>query len=253
MAGIEADSFYVKDCRQVQNSTHAIQTLAGQISKLVSTLSNDQEFAHCQGLIDDAVNQAAETQQVLARIKEHQKQAQNPAEKNNRRMMYRKLSDNLSITARVLEDVVRRFQTEEARRPSFFVKPQFNDADAAGGEEPLIKTSLIDTEPNVLQACDSLESDLASDRCSALQRVDQDIQCLQKIYTDLATNVEESTATFDSLETHMACAAADIERGREQIQLTDSYAMFGRRVRHKTCLVGGGVVAALVAFSYIIG
>merc|ERR1719498_2400890 len=67
-------------------------------------------------MVDDAVRQASDTRAVLLRIQEHQHQAQNHAEKNNRRMIYHKLSDNLAITARVLEDVVRRFNTEEKKR-----------------------------------------------------------------------------------------------------------------------------------------
>merc|ERR1719326_1787232 len=64
-------------------------------------------------MIDDAVRQAGETQVLMARIKAHQLAVQNTPEGNNRRLMYQKLGDNLSITARVLEDVVRRFTTEE--------------------------------------------------------------------------------------------------------------------------------------------
>jgi len=67
-------------------------------------------------MVDDAVRQASETRAVLLRIQEHQHAAQNHAEKNNRRMMYHKLSDNLAITARVLEDVVKRFTARERQR-----------------------------------------------------------------------------------------------------------------------------------------
>merc|ERR1712187_1044270 len=64
-------------------------------------------------MIDEAVRQTSETKTALIRVKEYQHQAQTPAEKNNRRMMHRKLSDNLSITARVLEDIVRRYTAHE--------------------------------------------------------------------------------------------------------------------------------------------
>merc|ERR1719454_1139443 len=109
------DSFYVQDCRQVQRNTHSIQTLTGQISRLVGALEVEKDFRHCRSMVDDAVRQASETRAVLARIREHQHQAQNSAERNNRRMMYQKLSDKLAITARVLEDVVRRFTAEERK------------------------------------------------------------------------------------------------------------------------------------------
>merc|ERR1719336_1687654 len=121
--GFESDSFYVQDCRTVQNNIHAIQTLTGQISKKVASFETEKDFLDCRGMVDRAVKQAIETNVVLARIREHSQNVREQVERSNRRQMYRKLSDNLAITARVLEDVIRRYQTEESRRPS--LKPQF--------------------------------------------------------------------------------------------------------------------------------
>lgn len=162
-----ADSYYVQDCRQVQNNTHGIQTLTGQISRKIGSASSDKDVVQCRGMVDDAVRQATETRAILARIREHQAQAQNAAERNNRRMMYQKLSDNLAITARVLEDVVRRFQAEEARRP----RMRASDADAAGGEEQLIP--LVDTGAGLgmsMLKSDALDEDVGGLRGLQLWR-----------------------------------------------------------------------------------
>ncbi|CAE7747937.1 unnamed protein product [Symbiodinium sp. CCMP2456] len=228
----DADSFYVQDCRQVQNNTHSIQTLTGQISRLVGTMEAEKDFQHCRKMVDDAVRQASETKAILARIREHQHQAQNTAERNNRRMMYQKLSDNLAITARVLEDVVRRFTAEERRRvgsSGVFEAPGIAAADVAGGN---------DQKPLLSTGGDQMDTALQTDKVQTLRKVDEDMLCLQRIYTDLATAAEEQASSFDTLESHMARASADIERGREEIEYTDRYnfsARLKRRLRDDAC------------------
>lgn len=242
----DADSFYVQDCRQVQNNTHAIQTLTGQISRLVGTLEAEKDFQACRQMVEDSVRQASETKAILLRIREHQHQAQNAAERNNRRMMYQKLSDNLSITARVLEDVVRRFTAEERRRSGALYEAAAANtagADEAGGDgQPLLGAGLS------LDRDDELEADGAR----MLRKVDEDMRCLQQIYADLANNVEDQQASFDTLESHMASAAADVERGREEIQLTGKYS-WNPHLRRRLQLAAGTVVAiaavSLWAFS----
>merc|ERR1712217_519726 len=83
------------------------------ISRLVGSLETEKDFERCRKMIDDSVKQTTETKTILSRIREHQNQAQNAAESGNRRMMYTKLKDNLGITARVLEDVIRRFRVKD--------------------------------------------------------------------------------------------------------------------------------------------
>mmetsp|Transcript_68815 Transcript_68815/g.222383 ORF Transcript_68815/g.222383 Transcript_68815/m.222383 type:complete len:267 (+) Transcript_68815:93-893(+) len=253
----DADSFYVQDCRQVQNNTHSIQTLTGQISRLVGTLESEKDFQHCRGMVDDAVRQASETRSVLARIREHQHQATNPAERNNRRMMYQKLGDNLAITVRVLEDVVRRFTAEERRRPALCssegaglnmatlrAPTAVAAGDAAGGNEQ----QLLSVDEGSCRS--SLDEEIEQDRCRTLRRVDEDVLCLQRIYTDLANTAEEQQASFDTIESHMASAAADLERGRNEIELTGKYG-WGRRLKRKMWMTLGGALAAVAVTSFI--
>lgn len=196
-------------------------------------------------MVDDAVRQASETKTILARIREHQFQAQNAAERNNRRMMYQKLSDNLAITARVLEDVVRRFTAEERRRPGVgvFEAPvtQVSAADMAGGNDnaPFLSTG---AGPSSVH---SLDHELQKEKVQTLRKVDEDMLCLQRIYTDLAQSAEEQQASFDTLESHMARAAADVERGREEFEYADRYS-FGARFKRKLWLIGGGVLALVL-------
>mmetsp|Transcript_82608 Transcript_82608/g.128996 ORF Transcript_82608/g.128996 Transcript_82608/m.128996 type:complete len:255 (-) Transcript_82608:47-811(-) len=244
----DPDSFYVEDCRLVQSNTHAIQTLTGQISRLVGTLETDKDVQHCRKMVDDAVRQASETRAILLRIQEHQHQAQNHAEKNNRRMMYHKLSDNLAITARVLEDVVRRFTTEERKRLQnteelrAHATSNVDAADMAGGEEAqLLSKDQVKAQGGIL------DEELRKEKCQALQRVDEDMRCLQRIYTDLANTVDEQQQTFDSLESHMASAAADIERGREEISM-GRYS-YNNRMKQKIMYV----VASVAGFCLVVG
>jgi len=236
LATRDADSFYVQDCRQVQNNTHSIQTLTGQISKLVGTMEAEKDFQHCRKMVDDAVRQASETKTILARIREHQHQAQNTAERNNRRMMYQKLSDNLAITARVLEDVVRRFNAEERRRSG--EATGIAAADMAGGndQKPLLSAHA---------GHEQMEASLQNDKVQSLRKVDEDMLCLQRIYTDLASAAEEQASTFDSLESHMARAAADVESGREEIEYTDRYNM-AAKLKRRLWLAAGGIFGLMV-------
>ena len=236
LATRDADSFYVQDCRQVQNNTHSIQTLTGQISKLVGTMEAEKDFQHCRKMVDDAVRQASETKTILARIREHQHQAQNTAERNNRRMMYQKLSDNLAITARVLEDVVRRFNAEERRRSG--EATGIAAADVAGGndQKPLLSAHA---------GHEQMEASLQNDKVQSLRKVDEDMLCLQRIYTDLASAAEEQASTFDSLESHMARAAADVESGREEIEYTDKYNM-AAKLKRRLWLAAGGIFGLMV-------
>lgn len=275
----DPDSFYVKDCRQVESNTHGIQTLAGNLMKMVGTLESEKEFANCRQMVEEAVRQASETRTILLRIKEHQNQAQNPGERNNRRMMYRKLSDNLGITARVLEDVVRRFSAAERKHLAkmesesvqlqdtgskaklgglgFAQEEPVGGGEGAGGSDhqPLLDFSGQGpgTGETALQCTSSTSLDdeeLRQERCQALRRVDEDMRCLQRIYTDLAVAAEEQQQTFDSLESHMQSASIDVERGREQISL----GRYGWREEMRRKLFAGGVGALLVflAGSYLL-
>jgi len=246
--GRSPDSFYVEDCRQVQTNTHAIQTLTGQISRLVGTLESDVDFQHCRKMVDDAVRQASETRAVLLRIQEHQHQAQNNAERNNRRMMYNKLSDNLAITARVLEDVVRRFTAEERKRlaaaeemhVAHFPTSAVDAADMAGGED---QQPLFNKGPSQVSGS-ILDEELRKEKNQALQRVDNDMRSLQRIYTDLANTADEQQQNFDTLESHMADAAADIERGREEISM-GKYT-WDRRMKQKMMYIAGAATGVFV-------
>jgi len=259
-AGRSPDSFYVEDCRQVQSNTHSIQTLTGQISRLVGTLETDKDVQHCRKMVDDAVKMASETRAVLLRIQEHQHQAQNHGEKNNRRMMYHKLSDNLAITARVLEDVVRRFTSEERKRltssdemqapqyPSSATHFAMDAADLAGGgiedQQPFLEKG-----QHLQVSGGILDEELQRDKCQALQKVDDDMRCLQRIYTDLAETADSQQHSFDSLESHMASAAADIERGREEISM-GKYS-WDRRMKQKMMYIGGAVMGVLVVVGLV--
>mmetsp|Transcript_46043 Transcript_46043/g.109607 ORF Transcript_46043/g.109607 Transcript_46043/m.109607 type:complete len:244 (+) Transcript_46043:88-819(+) len=233
----DADSFYVEDCRSVQSNTHSIQTLTGQISRLIGTMDSEKDFLQCRKLVDDAVNQATETRTLLMRIQDHQHAAQNSSEKTNRRMMYHKLSDNLAITARVLEDVVRRFNNEEKKRMSTSsddgMAMNVPPGDAAGGNElqaPIVSTSGLESPKK------------------AYKPIDEDMKSLQRIYTDLTSSANNQQSAFETLE-HQMAEVKDLERN-DQIDM-GKYD-WDRRRQRKVYLAAGGV-GALVLCVFAVG
>lgn len=236
-ASQDSDSFYVQDCRTVQHNTHGIQTLTGQISKKVGSLETESDLQQCRSMVDDAVKKATDTSLLIARIKEHSANVRDQAERSNRRLMYRKLSDNLAITARVLEDVIRRLRNEESRRP---IPQVAADADAAGGEEQHLTGAGLGMG----------EQDLAEQRKASLRRVDEDMRCLQRIYTDLAVAAEESQATFESLETHMASASSDIENAFTEIQVMQKPLV--QRLKQNPVALGVGALLTVAFGGYIL-
>jgi len=252
----DPDSSYVQDCRQVQDSTYTIQTLTGQVSRLLGTLEGEEDLRHCRGLVDEAVRLASEARTVLARVREHQRQAATPAERNSRRAMHRKLSDNLAVTVRVLEDIVGRFTAEERRRSAASAEgvgigaqtmpmsSAISAADAAGGNEQQLVT-LGDSG-----ACASLDEEIRQDRVKTLRHVNEEMLCLQRIYTDLASQAEEQQASFDSIESHMASAAADVELGRREIEAMNKYS-WQRRLKRKLWMTLGGALAAVTVASFV--
>jgi len=231
-----------------QSHTHAIQTLTGQISRLVGTLEAEQDYQNCRKLVDDAVRQASETRTTLMRIREHQHQAQNPAEMSNRRMMYNKLSDNLAITARVLEDVVRRFTAAERKHFAAVEDASQSVAagDAAGGHQSvsLLHEEKADCTSSVASV-EKFDEELQQERSQTLRRVDEDMRCLQHIYRDLANTADQQQGSFDSLESHMAWAAADVERGRDEIDMS-RYNVNGRMRQRLLAGVGGVLTICLI-------
>lgn len=246
----DADSFYVDDCRQVQTNTQSLQKLTGQITRLVGTLETDKDLSHCRKLVDDAVRLASETQTILKRVQDYGRQATNPSERNNRRMMYTKLSDNLAMTARVLEDVVRRFTEAEKRRMERSAATRISPADAAGGEH---NPQLVREEQSLLstsnEPVDSLDYELQQERCTQLERVGEDMQCLRKIYSDLAVAAEEQQNTMDTIESHMAHASMDIERGRDELIVATN--RWDRRLKRRIWIVVGGVVSFLALNAFL--
>jgi hypothetical protein len=196
-------------------------------------------------MVQEAVEKATETRQVLRRIQEHQSQAQNAAERTNRRMTYQKLSDNLAITARVLEDVVRRFTAEEQTRrmatPRDPIPVEAGSDRSAGG---LAAADVAGGDDSVIPGNSSGNSE--SRPWGGVRRGDEDVTSLQRIYTDLANTAEEQQPTFETLESHIVDMASDIERGRgEEIPPTwGKYAANTEAARRRRLiLLAGGAMS----------
>lgn len=255
----DADSFYVEDCRLVQTNTTAIQTSTGMLSRMVSSMQA-HDVERCRNMVDEAVKKASETREVLLRIKQHQLQAQNQAEKNNRMMMYKKLGDNLSITARVLEDVVRRFSVEESKFHSSAASSSgyapVGAGDVAAGDENQFSTGagvrLSDGgSGGSWGAHDAFTQELKQDRQDALQRVSEDMMCLQQIYTDLAKAAEDQQSSLDTLESHMINASGDLELGVNELDIARQ--SVARTMKQRLVIGATAVLGLFVVSSVMFG
>lgn len=259
-----ADTFYIEDCRQVQANTQNIQTLTGQVSRLVGSIENERTYMQCRKMIDDAVRQAQETNVLMTRIKAHQNSVQNSAEGNNRRLMYQKLGDNLSITAKVLEDVVKRFTVEEQnylarQEQAAHSNPLDSQADLlTGGSASSSSRSDLgidveagDAERRTLIADRTSEADLQRQKGEHLKKINKDMQCLRSIYTDIARHVTHQQESVDTIESQMRSSVYDTSMATEQLEVTRYYK---DRTRKRTlCAVGSaGTMAALWIVSYLI-
>jgi len=92
---------------------------------------------------------------------------------------------------------------------------------------------------------------LEEDRCRVLRGACEEVQCLQRIYTDLQNSVEEQQDSLDTLETHLAAAATDVERGREEIEYATRYAGRYAWLRHRMWALAGGSLTVVAALAFL--
>jgi DNA repair exonuclease SbcCD ATPase subunit len=260
MARFDADSVYLQDCQKVKANTQAIQSLTGQISKRVKMLAGPEDFERCRGLLNDATRIGSETRVILKRIQDNMKQCDNPSERNGRRDTYRKLSGDLQLTVKVLEDVMRKFVQEERRR-SQEAKDEAQRHRPVEGDVALVdlhsgrlqrpEEAASQSSPSLndgIQADSGLDAELKQERLEAWEQVSSDMKCLNGIYRDLAAAAVEQQETFDSLEHNIAQANHDLERGLGQITITAD--RYDRRRKHRLWAGIASVGALVVLYSF---
>merc|ERR1711974_279795 len=103
-------------------------------------------------------------------------------------------------------------------------------ADAAGGEEH----SLL-----------PVDVPLKQDSGMAVQRVEEHMETLKRIYTDLANVTEEHESSFESMDSHLLSTSMDIERGREEIRLPGKYWHQASWLGPRSRMAAGGSLAVL--------
>lgn len=89
------------------------------------------------------------------------------------------------------------------------------------------------------------DDQLQGDKLSALKRVDEDVRCLQRIYTDLAYHAEDQEDRLDTLESQMADANQDSKSAAEQIE--QSKYGYDRSIKRRLYIFGTGVAFLFVA------
>jgi len=258
------DSFYVRDCQQIQTGTVAVQNLAGQISRQMHLAENEHDLTEIQGLIDRAVTECAEIQTLLRRFQEYA-EADSSSEQTSRKMMQRTLSDNVSITARVLEDIIQNFleiskerqakelaalQTASASSAKKSLPSAYTDEGIGMRAESSGPLTLYDEQVEARQIEEAF-ADLHQNRQQSMIKVESDMIALKQIYTELSVTAENQQGHFDSIESSL------MESGHYTSQAVDQFLMADERMgttlkrKIKVAAVVLGFLFVIVFFSTI--
>lgn len=270
------DSFYVRDCQQIQTGTVAVQNLAGQISRQMHLAENEHDLTEIQGLIDRAVTECAEIQTLLRRFQEYA-EADSSAEQTSRKMMQRTLSDNVSITARVLEDIIQNFleisKEQQAKQlaalqqttaASLVNKSLSSSAPSGEGQEgglvigasttdqsqtgPL---TLVDQQVEASQIEDAF-ADLHQLRQQSITKVESDMIALKQIYSELSMTAESQQGHFDSIESSLMESGQYSQQAVEQFLMADERIGNALKRKIKAVVVVLGFIFVLCFFSSIV-
>eukprot|EP00397_Hematodinium_sp_SG-2012_P033219 GEMP01035462.1.p1 GENE.GEMP01035462.1~~GEMP01035462.1.p1 ORF type:complete len:257 (+),score=59.16 GEMP01035462.1:75-845(+) len=246
------DSFYVRDCQQIQSGTVAVQNLAGQISRQMHLVESDHDLSEIQGLIDRAVGECEDIQLLLKRFQEYTSGGATN-EHSSRKMMQQTLSDNVSITARVLEDIIQNFltlwkerQLSEPEDSSYLLSAAVDatlEGKNLGAEEARVNGN---NEYTVVAGV--TVDELEKQRQESISKVECDMVALKQIYTDLNQTAASQQEYFDSIESHL------LESGQYSRSAVSEFLVSDNRVgnkwkrRYKGAAVALGILIALYFF-----
>jgi len=264
------DSFYVRDCQQIQTGTVAVQNLAGQISRQMHLAENEHDLTEIQGLIDRAVTECAEIQTLLRRFQEYA-EADSSAEQTSRKMMQRTLSDNVSITARVLEDIIQNYleisKEQQAKQLAALLpttgsvnNTSLPSAPSGEGQGLVIGApdqsetgplTLADGHVEARQIEDAF-ADLHQMRQQSITKVESDMIALKQIYTELSMTAESQQGHFDSIESSLMESGQYSQQAVEQFLIADERIGNSLKRKIKAVVVVLGFILIICFFSSIV-
>lgn len=255
MARISSDSFYVRDCQQIQSGTVAVQSLAGQISRQIHLAESEHDLSAIQDMIDRAVSECADIQLLLKRFQEYTDGTGTLSmpECTSRKRMQRTLSENVTVTARVLEDIIQSFLTlcrekraadiATAESVSLLDSFQSEPKPAAGGRFGNKFNEGIDDACNIMLTVSPDE--LERQRLESITKVESDMVALKQIYTDLNQAAATQQQYFDSIESHLLESGACTHSAVNEFLIADTREKNSWKRRTKATAVLLGILIAL--------
>jgi len=248
------DSFYVRDCQQIQTGTVAVQNLTGQISRQLHLAESNQDLMEIQKLIDQAVSECGDIQTLLKRFQEYADVADagelGRSDSTSRKMMQRSLSDNVSITARVLEDIIANYLElcrERAAQQEKIEKDKRNVSASSSTSLPEGQQQILQQEIAQMQVVEAFD-ELHSLRQDSINKVESDMMALKKIYEDLSLTTEHHQDMFDSIEASLLESGQHTQAAVDQFLIAEERVGAAYRRKYK---VSAAVMASLLFF-YVI-
>merc|ERR1719158_132925 len=190
-------------------------------------------------MIDRAVTECGDIQLLLKRFQEYTDGTGTLSmpECTSRRRMQRTLSENVTVTARVLEDIIQSFLTLCRERRA---------ADIATAES----VSLLDGvqfEGN--GACNIMltvsPDELERQRLESITKVESDMVALKQIYTDLNQAAATQQQYFDSIESHLLESGAYTHSAVNEFLIADTRVENSWKRRTKATAILLGILIAL--------
>lgn len=233
----DGDSFWVEDCRRVQENTSVLQRKTAEITR---TIQSDTGLARTQ--MDAAVRVATDTETILARVREHVRVAR-ASEASERRFMCQKLSDGVAAQTRILEDLMQVYvEKQEAEI----------EANEFAADEPLPPPrpqNPYDVEMAPLVTATMVENE---GRVQDIQRINTDMRSLHRIYTDLAGHVARQQDTIDTIEGQMLQVSDSTSNANRQLNIAKSWHDMTWRWKMRALGVVGALFAVWFFFAFLL-
>merc|ERR1719181_2063893 len=124
--------------------------------------------------------------------------------------MYQKLSDNMAVQTRLLEDLMQSYVEKQ--------EEEILDSEAAASSEPPSRSS----NPYDVEMAPIVSAQMVDEpgKIEHIRKINTDMRCLHRIYTDLAGHVAAQQDTIDTIEGQMMHVSETTSNTNRQLQIT---------------------------------
>mmetsp|Transcript_627 Transcript_627/g.987 ORF Transcript_627/g.987 Transcript_627/m.987 type:complete len:267 (-) Transcript_627:101-901(-) len=215
----DVDSFYLEDCRSVQDATGQITRKAENVLASLRRCSTSADVFRIRSMVDSAVDLSGHTQTVLKRLSQYE--SRSAAEAAGRKQQHRQLSERFAHSCRALEDAAREFmkhqelceqqagdrrRLEDIEAPPSISNPYHEldsavgsaEGDAAAGHAEVTRQAILE------EACREME---IREKTEDMRRVERSVLSLAEMCSEMQQAASAQQDAIDTIESQMALAA----------------------------------------------